>query len=60
MPDVHISWLAGRTVDQKRKVVEGITKVLMEEAGCQARIDSHRVRGYSAHRFCVGRNARCG
>src|SRR5689334_3464197 len=36
MPDVHISWLAGRTVDQKRKVVEGITKVLMEEAGAKA------------------------
>jgi 4-oxalocrotonate tautomerase len=35
MPDVHISWLAGRTVDQKRKVVEGITKVLMDEAGAK-------------------------
>jgi 4-oxalocrotonate tautomerase len=35
MPDVHISWLVGRTVDQKRKVVEGITKVLMEEAGAK-------------------------
>jgi 4-oxalocrotonate tautomerase len=35
MPDVHISWLTGRTVDQKRKVVEGITKVLSEEAGAK-------------------------
>jgi 4-oxalocrotonate tautomerase len=35
MPDVHILWLAGRTVDQKRKVVEGITKVLTEEAGAK-------------------------
>jgi 4-oxalocrotonate tautomerase len=35
MPDVHISWLAGRTIDQKRKVVEGITKLLMEEAGAK-------------------------
>ena len=35
MPDVHISWLAGCTVDQKSKVVEGITKVLMEEAGAK-------------------------
>ncbi len=26
MPDVHILWLAGRSVDQKRKVVEGITQ----------------------------------
>jgi len=33
MPDVHISWLEGRTPDQKRKVAEGITKVLVEEAG---------------------------
>lgn len=35
MPDVHISWLAGRTVDQKRKVAAGITKLLMEEAGAK-------------------------
>lgn len=35
MPDVHISWLAGRTVEQKRKVVEGITRVLAEEAGAK-------------------------
>jgi 4-oxalocrotonate tautomerase len=35
MPDVHILWLAGRTVDQKRKVVEGITKVLVDEAGAK-------------------------
>ena len=35
MPDVHISWLAGRTVDQKRKVAEGITKLLKEEAGAK-------------------------
>jgi len=35
MPDVHILWLAGRTVDQKRKVVEGITKVLADEAGAK-------------------------
>jgi 4-oxalocrotonate tautomerase len=33
MPDVHISWLEGRTVEQKRKVVKRITQVLMEEAG---------------------------
>jgi len=26
MLDIHISWLAGRTVEQKRKVAEGITK----------------------------------
>jgi 4-oxalocrotonate tautomerase len=36
MPDVHILWLAGRTVDQKRKVVEGITKILVDEAGAKA------------------------
>jgi 4-oxalocrotonate tautomerase len=33
MPDVHISWLAGRTPDQKRKVAERITQALVEEAG---------------------------
>jgi 4-oxalocrotonate tautomerase len=35
MPDVHILWLAGRTVEQKRKVVEGITKLLVDEAGAR-------------------------
>jgi 4-oxalocrotonate tautomerase len=36
MPDVHITWLEGRTVDQKRKVAERITQVLSEEAGASA------------------------
>ena len=35
MPDVHISWLEGRTVEQKRKVVERITQILAEEAGAK-------------------------
>ncbi|MBZ5644624.1 MAG: tautomerase family protein [Acidobacteriia bacterium] len=35
MPDVHISWLEGRTVEQKRKVVEKITQILAEEAGAK-------------------------
>jgi 4-oxalocrotonate tautomerase len=35
MPDVHITWLEGRTVDQKRRVAQRITQVLMEEAGAK-------------------------
>ena len=35
MPDIHISWLAGRTADQKRKVAERIMQVLSEEAGAK-------------------------
>jgi len=35
MPHVHITWLEGRTHEQKRKVVERITKVLEEEAGAK-------------------------
>jgi 4-oxalocrotonate tautomerase len=35
MPDVHICWLEGRTVEQKRKVAERITQVLTEEAGAK-------------------------
>jgi 4-oxalocrotonate tautomerase len=35
MPDVHISWLEGRTTEQKRKVAERITQVLQEEAGAK-------------------------
>jgi 4-oxalocrotonate tautomerase len=36
MPDVHIMWLEGRTPDQKRKVAERMTQVLMEEAGAKS------------------------
>ena len=36
MPDVHITWLEGRTVEQKRKVAQRITEVLMEEAGAKS------------------------
>jgi 4-oxalocrotonate tautomerase len=36
MPDVHITWLEGRTVDQKRRVAQRITQVLMEEAGAKS------------------------
>ena len=35
MPDIHISWLEGRTPDQKRKVAEGIMKVLSDEVGAK-------------------------
>ena len=36
MPDVHITWLEGRTVDQKRKVAQRMTQVLIEEAGAKS------------------------
>jgi 4-oxalocrotonate tautomerase len=36
MPDVHITWLEGRTPDQKRKVAQRITQVLVEEAGAKS------------------------
>jgi 4-oxalocrotonate tautomerase len=32
MPNVTIEWLAGRTLDQKRKVIAGITDLLVEAA----------------------------
>jgi len=35
MPHVHITWLEGRTPDQKRKVAEGITKVLQQEGNAK-------------------------
>lgn len=31
MPHVQITWVAGRTPDQKRTIAERITKVLIEE-----------------------------
>jgi 4-oxalocrotonate tautomerase len=36
MPDVHITWLEGRTADQKRKVAERMMQVLIEEAGAKS------------------------
>ncbi len=35
MPHVQITLLEGRTLEQKRKVAEGITRVLVEEAGAR-------------------------
>lgn len=32
MPNVTIEWLEGRTVEQKRKVIAGITDLLVEAA----------------------------
>jgi 4-oxalocrotonate tautomerase len=36
MPYVNITWLEGRTADQKRKVARRVTQVLMEEAGAKS------------------------
>ena len=36
MPVVNITWLEGRTVDQKRKVAQRVTQVLLEEAGAKS------------------------
>jgi 4-oxalocrotonate tautomerase family enzyme len=35
MPNVTIEWLEGRTIDQKRKVIAGITELLVDEAGAR-------------------------
>ena len=35
MPVVIVQMLAGRTVEQKRKIVDGITKVMQDAAGVQ-------------------------
>ena len=32
MPNVTIEWLQGRTLDQKRKVIAGITDLLVDAA----------------------------
>ena len=36
MPHVQITMLEGRTPEQKRKIVERVTKALVEEAGTKA------------------------
>ncbi len=35
MPDVHITMLEGRSLEQKRKLAERITQVMVEEAGAK-------------------------
>ena len=35
MPMIHITMLAGRTPDQKRKLTEKITDAMVEEAGAK-------------------------
>ena len=35
MPMIHVTMLAGRTPDQKRKLAERITDALVEEAGAK-------------------------
>jgi 4-oxalocrotonate tautomerase len=35
MPHIHITWVEGRTTEQKRKVAERITQVLKEEANAK-------------------------
>lgn len=36
MPVVHVHMLAGRSPDQKRRLVDAITRALVEEAGARA------------------------
>ena len=33
MPVITVQMLSGRSAEQRRKIVEGITKVMVEEAG---------------------------
>jgi 4-oxalocrotonate tautomerase len=35
MPNVTIEWLEGRTVDQRRAVIKGVTDLLVEEANAR-------------------------
>lgn len=35
MPMIHVTMLAGRTPDQKRKLAERLTEAMVEEAGAK-------------------------
>jgi 4-oxalocrotonate tautomerase len=35
MPNVTIEWLEGRTVEQKQKVIAGITELLVQEGNAR-------------------------
>ena len=36
MPQVHIYMLSGRTLDQKRRLIEEMTRVMVDVAGARA------------------------
>jgi 4-oxalocrotonate tautomerase len=35
VPNVTVEWIEGRTVEEKRKVIAGITELLVEAAGAR-------------------------
>jgi 4-oxalocrotonate tautomerase len=53
MPNVTVEWLDGRTVEQKRKVIAGITDLLVEVA--QARREAVQVTFRDMHKQDWGR-----
>ena len=55
MPHVQITLLEGRTPEQKRKVAEGITRVLVEEAGARREAVSIAFPRCPRHRLCPRR-----
>ena len=54
MPHIQITWVEGRTLEQKRKVVERITKVLEEEAGAKPEKTQVSIVDVPAINFGIG------
>ena len=54
MPIVQVNMLAGRTVDQKRKLVAGITNVVVESLGVQAEQVRVMIHEMSKDDYAIG------
>lgn len=54
VPVVNVNLLEGRTEEQKRKIVEGFCKVLMEEAGAKKESITVLINDYSKENIGKG------
>ena len=54
MPIVQVNMLAGRTVEQKRKLVAGITNVVVESLGVQAEQVRVMIHEMSKDDYAIG------
>ena len=54
MPMIQITMLAGRTADQKRKIADRITQVMVEEAGTQREAVTVAFHEVSKESYAIG------
>jgi len=59
MPHVQITWVEGRTPEQKRKIAERVTSVLIEDGKAKRKTSTYHSTT-SRDELCGGRSPRCG